>query len=440
MKTSYLNRMKEYLKEEYDDYVKTLEKPMYKGLSVNTLKCKDEFVLEQFDFLEKSQFSTHGYTFDSSLKLGNHWTHLAGLYYLQEPSASSVVEAMEIQEGDWVFDACAAPGGKSHQIASCLNHTGFLLSNEIDSKRANILMSNLERCGVSENMITSSSLEKLCPQIQGLFDKVLLDAPCSGEGMMKKHDLASTEWSVANNVACGVRQLHLLEEVCGCLKKGGILMYSTCTYAIEENEAVIYDFLHKHPEFELVDVSTNVHRRGLAYQDLDISKVRRIFPMDGGEGHFFAKLRRIEEGKTSRIKTMISKRIDEEAKKFLKEQLDITLNVVQIKDKVYAKKGEFIQLDVPIVRQGILVGEVVKKRFEPHHHFYMSSMLISHYQKVVQMDKTNVRQFLSGNVFPSNVKGFVCCQYQNIPLGFGKGDGNMIKNRYPKGLRTEKAF
>ncbi|MGN1344428.1 MAG: RNA methyltransferase, partial [Traorella sp.] len=430
-------RMKEYLQDEYDAYIETLDRPMYKGLSINTLKSDANFVLENLNFsCEKSKFYQNGYTFDPNIKLGNHWTHLAGLYYLQEPSASSAIEALDIQENDWVFDCCAAPGGKSAQILSLLNNTGFLLSNEIDMKRANILLSNLERMGGCEYMVTSSSLEKLCPQVVATFDKILLDAPCSGEGMMKKHDLASIEWSHENNVACGKRQLHLLDCVVDCLKENGILVYSTCTYAIEENEEVIYNFLKQHPEMELVDMNESIQRCGIPYLDLDVSKVRRIYPMDGGEGHFIAKMRKKTSTRKSKIKTLKPKKISSLAEEFIQNQTNETFYYYENNQKIYARTQSFIQLDVPILRQGILVGEMIKNRFEPHQHFYSAALLKDTFLKVVNLDEKQASDFLSGQSIEYPIKGYVCMKYKGIVFGFGKGDGRIIKNKYPKGLRT----
>ena len=441
MKTTFLDRMKEYLKDEYDDFIKTLDDPMYKGLSINTSKTNASFVLENLNFeCAKSKFYENGYTFDSNIKTGNHWTHLAGLYYLQEPSASSAIAALDVQEGDWVFDTCAAPGGKSSQILAKLNNTGFLLSNEIELKRANILVSNLERMGASEYMVTCSPLEKLAPQIQGLFDKILVDAPCSGEGMMKKHDIASVEWSHENNVACGVRQLHILNTVVDCLKKDGVLVYSTCTYAIEENEEVIYNFLQQHPEMELIDAGNHVSRCGIEYKDLDISKVRRIYPMDGGEGHFFAKMRKKEETVPSKLKIKKSKKIDNCVHEFIKSQTNEEFILFENNSKVYARKKDFIELNVPILRQGIYVGDIVKKRFEPHQHFYSASILKDKFIQCAELDEKQAALFLSGNVVEYPIKGYACVKYKGIVLGYGNGDGNVIKNKYPKGLRTNDAF
>ncbi|MBR5795423.1 MAG: RsmF rRNA methyltransferase first C-terminal domain-containing protein [Erysipelotrichaceae bacterium] len=439
MKQVFLQRMQDLLQDEYDAYIASLDREVYKGLSLNQAKCDIDFLKEQFPYtLEPSNFSSVGYRFDSSVKsIGNHWTHLAGLYYLQEPSASSVVDMLDIQEGDWVLDLCAAPGGKSSQIATKLNNTGFLVSNEFDSKRANILLSNLERMGVTENMITNAPVDKLCPLMRGWFDKVLVDAPCSGEGMMKKHELAKLEWSKENVDACATRQLFILNEAVQCVKEGGLLVYSTCTYAQEENEGVVYEFLKQHPEMELVDCLDHVKRTGIVYEDLDVSKLRRIFPMDGGEGHFMCRMRKKVSTGTSSKNELKSSKVDVEVSKFVKGQLGYEdAYYLEINNKIYMKKTPFIQLkNINILRQGVYVGEMIKKRLEPAHHFYLASRFINDYKQVVELTDDELPVYLSGNVISRNIKGYVCVMYKKIPLGFGKGDGMMIKNKYPKGLR-----
>lgn len=439
MKQDFLQRMQDLLKDEYDAYIASLDREVYKGLSLNQAKCDIEFLSKHFPYaLEPSNFSSVGYRFDSNVKsIGNHWSHLAGLYYLQEPSASSVVDMLDIQEGDWVLDVCAAPGGKSSQIATKLNNTGFLVSNEFDSKRANILLSNLERMGVTENMITNAPVDKLCPLMQGWFDKVLVDAPCSGEGMMKKHELAKLEWSKENVEACATRQLFILNEAVKCVKEGGLLVYSTCTYAQEENEGVVYEFLKQHPEMELVDCLDHVKRTGIVYEDLDVSKLRRIFPMDGGEGHFMCRMRKKVSTGASSKNELKSSKVDVEVSKFVKGQLGYEDSYyLEINNKIYMKKTPFIQLkNINILRQGVYVGEMVKKRLEPAHHFYLASRFMNDYKQVVELTDEELLIYLSGNVISRNIKGYVCVMYKKIPLGFGKGDGMMIKNKYPKGLR-----
>ncbi|MDD6466870.1 MAG: RsmF rRNA methyltransferase first C-terminal domain-containing protein [Erysipelotrichaceae bacterium] len=441
MNELFLNRMKDLLKEEYDAYIASLDQALYKGLSLNTCKCNIEFLRKQLPFtIEDSSFSKNGYRLDSNIKsMGNHWTHLAGLYYLQEPSASSAVDLLDIQPNDWVLDLCAAPGGKSSQIAVQLNHTGFLVSNEIDHRRANILLSNLERMGINENMITSASPEQLCPLMKGWFDKVLVDAPCSGEGMMKKHELARVEWSLENVEACATRQLHILNEAVVTLKKDGILVYSTCTYSQEENEAVISAFLKEHPEMELLDCGDQIQRRGIPYQDLDVSKVRRIFPMDHGEGHFICRMKKTTDTEKSSITYAKPTKVDPCVESFLKQQIThVPAYIMQFNQKVYMKQTPFIQLkNITILRQGAFTGEVIKNRFEPAHHFYLCSQWMNEWKQVVDLNEEELMTYLTGNVISSSIKGYVCIRYHGIPLGFGKGDGTMIKNKYPKGLRIK---
>lgn len=441
MNNAFLERMQKMLKDEYEDYLKTLDEDFYRGLRINPLKVKiEDFLNLNLYELNPTPFAKESFYIDANLKgIGNSAEHLSGMFYLQEPSASSAVSVLDVQKGDWVLDLCAAPGGKSSQIAAKLMNTGFLLSNEIDSSRAQILLSNMERFGVSENMITNAYPEKLCEQVQGWFDKVLVDAPCSGEGMFKKHSKAINEWSVEHVEACAKRQLNILDSAYLTLKENGILVYSTCTYSQEENEGVIYEFLKKYPDMELIDCGVEFGRSGIAYADLDVSKVRRIFPMDHGEGHFVAKLRRTSENKASKMKTVEPKKIDECVIKFMRDNLESNdLKLYQVDDKVYAMKNSMIQLNkIKILRQGIMCGEVIKNRFEPHQHFYMASLLLNKHQQTYELNEEETVTFLSGNVLPvSGYKGYVALLRHGIPLGFGKGDGMSIKNKFPKGLRV----
>lgn len=439
MKDAFLKRMKVYLNDEYDAYLKTLQEPAYKGIRVNLLK-EDKALLEQTFTLEPSIFCEDGYYSDGSIS-GNHPFHLQGLFYMQEPSASSVVSILDVQKDDWVLDLCAAPGGKSSQIASMLGHTGFLVSNEIVANRAQVLLSNLERMGVSENMICNSSPDIICKEMQGCFDKVVVDAPCSGEGMFKIHEKAMEDWSEQHVEACATRQLLILNEAYHALKQKGILVYSTCTYAIEENEQVVYAFLKQHPDMQLVDCHVEFGRQGIAYKDLDVSKVRRIFPMDKGEGHFIAKMQRTSENKKVPLEEVRSKQIDSSVTAFFKEQLVKPLPYIyENKGKVYMKNTPFIKLNkTKILRQGIFCGEIIKNRFEPHHHFYMASFLDRQRTRVVALDDEQCRIFLSGNIL--NIpypKGYVALSYHSHILGFGKSDTKTIKNKYPKGLRVNR--
>lgn len=442
MNEVFLQRMQILLKDDYEAYLETLKQPPFRGLRANLLKI-DPQTLQQRGFarLWPSPFAPEGFLMDSALTgLGSHIYHRQGLFYMQEPSASSAVTILDPQPGDWVLDCCAAPGGKSTQIAARIGQEGFLIANEIDGGRARVLMSNLERLGVSEALITHASPEQLCPQLSGLMDKVLVDAPCSGEGMFKKEDQAMTDWSVEHVRACSLRQQKILESAVVCLKEQGVLVYSTCTYAPEENEQVIDQFLRRHPEMELLDCGVEFGRPGLSVGRVDGAKVRRIFPMDQGEGHFIAKLRKISPQPQARLQTAKSVQLPPEVQAFLKDQLktDKDLHVHLEQNRLSLMRHEFIQLKkIPVLRQGIMAGEIVKNRVEPHHHFYLSALLQDRLTKTISLNEQELACYLQGQPLPIPApRGYLCLMYEGYPVGFGKSDGTVIKNKYPKGLRT----
>ncbi len=437
MKEQFLKRMKQYLTTEYDAYVATLTQPVYRGLRVNLLK-EDRELLQAHFSLRPSLFCKDGFYIEDKVS-GNHPFHLQGLFYMQEPSASSVASILDVQPNDWVLDLCAAPGGKSSQIAATLQNTGFLVSNEYNAQRSTILLSNMERMGVSENMITNCEVPTLCKQLVGCFDRVVVDAPCSGEGMFKIHQKAIDDWSEEHVKSCANRQRSILEDAYTTLKKDGILVYSTCTYAMEENEEVIADFLQAHQDMQLLDCKTNFGRSGFACEGMDASKVCRIFPMDEGEGHFIAKMQRTSENKQTKLTTLKTHKIEPCVHDFFMEQIGFIPAYLYVhNNQVYAKQSPFIKLDKgKILRQGVLCGEIIKNRFEPHHHFYMAAWFAPYFKKVVSLDEQQCKTFISGNVLmlPSE-KGYCALSYHHHIIGFGKSDGKQIKNKFPKGLRV----
>ncbi|WP_075878292.1 RsmB/NOP family class I SAM-dependent RNA methyltransferase [Merdibacter massiliensis] len=437
MKEAFLNRMKLYLKDEYDAYVESLQQPRFRGLRINETRCSIEHFLSISPWECTPSVICPQSFYIKEEHIGNHPLHLSGVFYLQEPSASSAVEVLDVQEGEWILDLCAAPGGKSTQIASKLRHTGFLLSNEIEFKRAMILLSNMERLGFSEYAITNERPQKIAAALPACFDKVLVDAPCSGEGMFKKHEQAIEDWSEEQVAFCAQRQREILRSAYETLRPGGIMVYSTCTYAKEENEETIAAFLQEFPDMELIDCGVSFGRIGFSGCGIDAAKVRRIFPMDGGEGHFIAKLQKRGDQQRTSIKTMKSSTIDPLALHFFKDQLtQQDPYLLQQKEKVFARRQPFLSLGkLNVIRQGILCGEIVKKRFEPHQHFYMASIHQEGLRHTYDMDIAKCEQFLKGHPIMAEAKGFLCMRYEGFPLGYGKGDGTWIKNRYPKGMR-----
>ncbi|MGN1398921.1 MAG: RsmF rRNA methyltransferase first C-terminal domain-containing protein [Erysipelotrichaceae bacterium] len=430
----FLDEMKQLLsKEKYELFLASLDKPLAKALRINTKKTDYEFLKEHFDLSKPCIFDKNTYLIDSDSKLGNHPFHNSGLYYLQEPSASCAVNALDVKADDYVLDLCGAPGGKSTQILNRLGPDGFLLCNEYDKKRANTYLSNLERWGYDNYLLTNSPTGSLCPQLRAVFDKVLVDAPCSGASMFKKYPLTVNDYCLKLELACQKRQLDILENAYVALKENGTLLYSTCTYNRYENEDVVEMFLSKHSDMILVEANVPGKEKGFDREGL----TARIFPYQQGEGHFVAKM--IKTAKTSpaklkRLNFSKNKLVDQ----FIEENLKMPLNYTIISDKVFCSKEKLITLNSNIIRSGILLGTLEKNRFEPAHHGYLSY----HFDKQLNLtDKTDVTAFLSGNsITKKGYKGYIQICYLNQPLGFVKGDGSTLKNHLPKGLRIAQAM
>ena len=278
--------MREILDKDYDAFIDSYNFPAYKGLRINTLKIKNKDILP-FD-LTPIPWCNSGYYYEDKDQPGKHVYHEMGLYYIQEPSAMIAVEELDVKEGDRVLDLCAAPGGKSTQIAMKLNGTGILVSNEIISSRSKILSSNIERMGIKNALVINEDPKDVAKHFKGYFDKILIDAPCSGEGMFRKNEEAISEWSIDNVIMCAERQKEILSYAVKCLKENGQMVFSTCTFSKQENESVVQDFLEKHPEFHLVK-SEFEFEKGLDKDGL----CQRVYPhKQKGEGHFFAILKR----------------------------------------------------------------------------------------------------------------------------------------------------
>ncbi len=452
----FLKKMRELLKDEFDEFLKTMDEPAFRGMRVNTLKCDSEKVLPLLPFnVKKTPFYQNGYYIDNDdVKIGAHPLHHAGALYMQEPSAMSAVTMLDVQKGDRVLDLCAAPGSKTTQIAQQLRGTGLLWSNEIVRNRANILLQNLERCGVKNAVVSSNSPENLCGELCGFFDKILVDAPCSGEGMFRKDEGAKAEWTPEHVLSCAKRQLNILNSAKLSLKAGGVMVYSTCTYSYEENEGVVKAFLDENPEFELVDSGESFGRNTLEF-------AKRIFPMDGGEGHFAAKFRKnytpLDERVVSKDKKKNKKRdvkpamikADKGASEFLHDIFDENEyeNLYTVSDKVYALTDSLQELfeynfdfkKMCVMKMGVEVLHNLGKRFEPAHNAFTACKK-EHGKNVINLDINDERlyKFLHGEEInlDQDMKGYTCVCVENIPLGFGKASGNVLKNKYPKGLRN----
>ena len=290
-------RERALLGERFEALFSASEAPA-RGLTVNGLRCTPEWLAQRLDApLTPSPFCAEGFVLgDSELRLGKHPYHHAGAFYLQEPSASAPAALLEVRPGQRVLDMCAAPGGKSSQLAAALAGQGVLVSNEYEPARAQALMSNLERMGPVNSVITTGDTARLAAALPGWFDRVLVDAPCSGEGMFRKEPQAVAQHNPALVARCAALGAEILENAATVLAPGGLLVYSTCTFAPEEDEGQIGHFLALHPEFELLDCGVSFGAPGeenrCGEHPFPAGLTRRIWPAQGGEGHFMAKLRK----------------------------------------------------------------------------------------------------------------------------------------------------
>ena len=424
---AFLNRMKDQLGEEYPEFLTSLERPRAVALRYNPLKG-DAPVMEFQG--ENVPWEPMGFYYDPEARPGLHPYHEAGVYYLQEASAMAPVALLDPQPGERVLDLCAAPGGKTTQIAGRMLGEGFLLCNEINPKRAKILARNIERMGVANALVTNEHPERLADRFPGFFDRVLVDAPCSGEGMFRKEEAAVTDWSQETVEMCARRQAEILHSAAQMLKPGGRLVYSTCTFAPEEDEMAVAAFLESHPEFvpEVIEAPWFVPVENGGH---------RLWPHKLlGEGHFAAVLRK-NGGEEGDVAPMAGEKLPKEWVSFAKE---LKIELPAGKAVSFGSNLFWAPQDLPdmkrlkVMRPGLELGEVKKGRFEPAHAL---ALWLKDCANVVsfQPEGAEIREYMHGNVLSGTVKGWCLVKAGEYSLGWAKGDGNQLKNHYPKGLR-----
>ena len=455
----FLDRMKEMLGEEYPPFLESLQEETYRALRVNTRKTEVTAFLEKAPFsLKKVPWTENGFYYSNEDQPGKHPLHEAGVYYIQEPSAMAPVPFLFVENGDRILDLCAAPGGKTSQIADYMNGTGILITNEIHPQRAKILSENIERMGVKNAIVTNETPEKLAQIFPGYFDKILVDAPCSGEGMFRKNEEACTEWSAENVSLCADRQDGILEQAQLMLRPGGRMVYSTCTFAPLEDEGTISRFLSKHPEFHIVKVNKPegfTEGVGGWVQDPDpyISHTMRLMPHKvKGEGHYLAVLEKDGSGEqifkrnsTNGIEKSIPQKEYSDfldfSNKYLKKVNWSQGTWVRFGDQLY-----FGPIDMPslkglkVLRPGLHLGTLKKNRFEPSHALALAlkpgevNAFLDY-----SMKAREPMQFLSGQTLVleegTHLNGWCLICVEGYSLGWGKVAGSIVKNHYPKGLR-----
>lgn len=438
--SDFKKEMKKLFGSDYESFIQSYNGPYRRAISINRLKTAPKELESLLPFaVSPSPFYDDGRIFDTAEQgVGNLALHHAGAFYVQEPSASAAVTVLDPQPGEKILDVCAAPGGKSSQIASRLNGTGLLWSNEAIKSRSRILLSNLERMGVPNVVVSSVYPDVLAERLSGYFDRVLVDAPCSGEGMFRKHPEAINEWSAEHVHACAVRQLSVLNSASRCVRGGGVLVYSTCTFSAEENEGVITEFLKQNPDFEIEDIHCGFGRK------TGIEGAIRITPLEGGEGHFVVRMRKTSDDSPAVGEYPYQKPKGKEALRQAENLLD-DIFVSKTEKRIEIRNDNiFILPDVlpdisrlGVLRAGVLAGEIKKNRAEPYHALFMQSKT-EDLRRICNLSCNDERLvcFLHGEEIDCDGNnGYTAVAVENIVTGFGKCVGSRLKNKYPKGLR-----
>ena len=438
MNEEYLNRMKSILKDKYDLYINALKEEPLRSIRLNNINY-DTFIKNIDMDLEKIEYDIDGYYLNNDKKYGNHPYHHLGVFYFQEPSAMMPVNLYDFKGDEIVLDLCASPGGKSSQIARRIPN-GVLVSNEIDKERSNVLFQNLERMSLSNVYITNNSSFELAKTFPNTFDVILVDAPCSGEGMMRKDETARNMWSLENVNLCHNRDIEILNNADKMLKRGGKLIYSTCTFSPEE-DCEIVSYLTS-LGYKVLPIKEEFYKFG---EKGFIDNTLRIYPFNKGEGQFMAILEKTNENSGSFKKA--KKIIDKDQKiveKFIENNTTLKvseLNIVKYKNRYYLDILNVDNKNLNVKNLGVELGEVVKDRFEPFHHFYKA--LGKYFKNKVELSVLDPRvdHYLKGEeIICETPSGYGVIIIDNNVLGGFKATNNHLKNHYPKGLRNTKLY
>lgn len=423
----FLDRIRQQLGPEYEAFLASYDLPRAVGLRLNPLKTPTP---PELPFaLEPVAWAPTGFRYDPGQRPGLHPWHEAGLYYLQEPSAMAPAELLDPQPGERVLDLCAAPGGKSTQIAGKLRGQGLLVCNEYSPKRAKILSQNIERMGISNSLVLNETTRRLANRFTGWFHRIMVDAPCSGEGMFRKEAAALEDWSPDNVELCAKRQADILDDAAVMLRPGGRLVYSTCTFAPRENEEAVLAFLERHPEFEPETVEAPWFTPAAPGFRLWPHKLR-------GEGHYAAVLRKTggqAHAPTPATAQTLPRTWDAFA-------ADLGLRLPQGKAVAFGKNWFWAPPELPelaglkVLRPGLELGTELAERFVPAHGLALWLKTAAR-QFDMAPDGPEVRAYLAGETLPASVKGWTLMTVGGLSLGWAKGSDGILKNHYPKGLR-----
>ena len=440
----FLENMQKILtKSDYELFLKSFQEKSEKGINVNTNKITVNKFLELYkkeNNLEVSKIPYYDKGFYVKAEKVGGLLHQIGAFYSQEPSSMVPVACVEHLnlKGKRVLDLCSAPGGKSIQMAELIGNDGLIVCNEIITNRSKILFSNIERLGLCNTIVLNENPKNLSEFFEGYFDVVIVDAPCSGEGMFRKEESAIRDWNKQNVIACAERQKNILDCAFKCLKKDGILIYSTCTYNTLENEENVNYILNNN--FKQLDINEKV-KPYVKYGYLK-EKTVRCFPFfTKGEGQFCSVFQNKNENFES---TKPYKKINFEKNvlandflsKYFEFPYEIKLETVNGKINILPKNC-CNTTGLKVVSKGVILGEIVKNRIEPHHQLFSSYGNNCKIKLNCYINDETIKKYIKGEQLSYNLEnGFGCVVYENIPIGGFKSVNGSVKNYYPKGLRT----
>ena len=412
--------LEKYLpKQEIDNLLNSFNDKEQKALYLNTEKMSNEQFEHLFPLVKKHPIVKNAYLYDKDVyDFGKLDYFDLGVYYIQEPSAMLVSYFLNPNENDLVLDLCAAPGGKTFMSSRLMNNKGQIIANDLSKSRAQILLSNVERMGLKNVIVSSLDFVNYYPLFIEKFDKIILDAPCSGSGMFRKDEKMKLDWSMQKVYANANIQSSLISMCAKMLKKGGKLIYSTCSYSYEEDEEIIINFLNDHNDFHLIDINQN---NPLFYQSKDLIGSIHLFPyLYPGEGHFICLLQKDGNANKTIFNNINYQRncINENNKKVIENYIINT----NINEKFLSK----------CLRPGYFISTQTKDNIIPSHHFAKS---VNDFQ-YINLNDEQYKKYIHGDSFPFEEKnGFYVAKYQNINAGIVKIVDKIIKNYYPKGLR-----